>query len=1394
MAIIDTITSYYGFTLDGTIDSTPIDINGQVTRCIVAIVYPVQVTDVNITISNGENDWAAKMGDGSIIPLFNPEVLYVNRDNAIIQFDMDTAYPSNSPLTLVYHSDTASFNLEPMTTGKPFETNSVSGHFAYTVEGYGGTPSGNGLVNKLMATIPFPNQISTVRLIISNDPSHWGARMGDGSIINLRDPEVIATNSENAVVIFTMDTAYPSNSPCILIYRSKDASIQIEAIDDDLEFHPVSDLIDIPTSMISGQTLDLNCVKVMPWNASKKEINWSVITGNGEIRNKHYLYSGSGGKVTLRATIENSMNGEDHENDFYKTFDIEVIQNVITISAQPIPEIDTVTGEVNYTISVVAKSTTDKIQYQWYLNNRASMDGANPIGEATNSSYIIPPELAKGDYYYICRLTSDGATTVNTSICHLHIAIPCNEITILPREDTMWISTERQLYVRTNPADAELRTILWESSNTDVIEIDENGRITSKIIPANTTKTVRITATRIDGKPEHTLSNTLDITVSEFVPVTDITGISGICNPGMNIGLQGIVHPNNATNKIIKWDIVKSSDTEGGNVGCTIANNVLYIPKTTNDNYHNRWVMIRGTITNGTAEHQDYSKEFLIHIYKGYIPITDITLVGVDFNRIYNIGEAISLNISVEPIGASIVEPIFRIVSGSADIRGNNKIIFTQSGTLVIEAVIKNGGTDRRDFVKSFTFNVSNIVFNSVYAIELKFPHVRVEQVTDSSGNITNTEIIEYSNSWDPKVEGNNPFTLNYTILPTNATNKNAIITLKDAGSANLIYDNATKKISCDNSLLENGVKYNAVLNFRIPNGVSDGIDYSEDIEIEVFTPKGDPFIPVTDITMELPSPLRALYPILSTRFTIHPENHTANDLIAAPVYTEDSATVAIFDPSEFDTDIINPVLNKFFPLNLDEEYLFPWSSGSLDLNIKMNKADCTDHNDPYCTNLIDFNKTITMKFDEPFIRVRNITHVPTTIYANQKTPLFGLVETNDGWNYPNPYWDEEKATYDRIYWTMDSSEVDPSTYPNTAGATLIDRKYIQATKEGSFTIKAIVDNGIFEDVYWHNNLVLYRKNYEEYFTINVIGQESERLNPIVSLTLQNGNIVEVKKVGDISLLCSDLSADTNITIGNYTFKKENVTEVKFWDITKYFTAPITSLYNFGREFTNLTKIDRIPEGITGEDCLGNFLYGCTSFNQPITIPSSVTGKNCMKYFMKGCTSFNSDITFQGNPTGEGCMHGFLYGCTSFNQPITIPRDVSGENCLRRFLYGCTSFNSLVTYTGSPSGKKCMFEFMYGCTSFNQPFSIPSIQGNNELELGSFMRSCDNMHSLISVPIGADRFGVNEQTLSTRYESSVMYTNGIGFTGEGASALLGKLYNSSESPCKKKFFLATATN
>ena len=1398
MALINTVTGYYGFTVDGMSGSTSPDNNGLVNKCIIAIVYPLQTNDVDFTISNNADDWAVKMGDGKIIPLKNPDVLFQNRDNSIVMFDMDEEYPSNSPCALVYRSDTAYFNIKNRTTSRPFEMNAITGHFAFTIDGYGGTPKGNGLVNRVMVTIPYPQMINTVVFEISDDPSHWGARMGDGTIIPLREPKVIATNVDNAVVIFTMDEWYPSNSPCIIVYRSEDAWINIKPADDDTNFYPIADIIDIPTTMISGQTIDLNIAKVMPFNASNQALDWSVVTGPGIIKDMHLLYASTGGKIKLRAIGENGL-GEN--NAYTKTFTINVEQNVITIDAQPVSKIDAVVGKVNYEISVAAKSKTDEIKYQWYSNNVNSYTGATALRNETNVNYNIPSSLSKGNYYYFCELSSVGAETVRTDITHLYVAIERTGIKIVPRDSEIDINSERQLYVQQVPADSDMPDVTWESSNSEAINVDSNGKIKSNLLSG--TK-VTITAKTVDGL----FADSIDVTTSEYHSVTDITNIKTEVGIGETYALNPIVLPTNATFNNITWSLISN-----GTTGATLTNGSLRVTA-------EGVLKIRATIKKGLTLNSSYSKEFVIRVLnKSFIPVTDVTLNN-DMSKVYNVDEIVRLNYLISPVNSSNTTINFTVVSGPGIIN-STLLSFTGQGTVKIKATVVNGKATGTNFTKEFTFSCSGEESYKEFiesTIEVNNVTVAFEHTTAEGETYTD-------DFYDPYTTGCNPMSLPYAVSPTFATNQALeSVTVKSIQSkvkpydiiyghttlipddfwsgsdwetenTNLVsYDRSTNKISCNTDSLRVSRYYKVILHFVIKDGIDLGVPFEKDVTIKISSTTQLPYIPLEDFNLTLPNPFRTYYPALITSFKYIPENATSiPDLNLDLMYisakipeTEDECGVLIYKPTQYDLyHTIKPL--KLFDWSLDTLYLYPYNPGIIKLHAII--GECTvedlDNFDPFYPEKYYIEKDFEVKVLPPFVPVKNIENIPTQLPSNSSIQLSPEISTENGLDCYNPCWDEEISTYSDIVWSIDNSGDDL----DSTGITITSDGVItiaSTRKSGKFGIKATVASGTAERLEWYEK-VQESVDYEQTFEIEVVKSEEDANSALLTLTLTDNTTVDIFKLSDIALLSTNLPETASITIDGKTFKKNQVKSIEFKNTVV--GKEITSLRNFGKNFTKLTSLNKIPETVSGDSCLRNFLEGCTSFNQAITIPAGVNGKYCLKYFLRGCTSFNQTISILSNITGEGCMHGFLYGCTSFNKSITIPNTVTGKSCLERFLYGCTSFNQAITIPSGVSGYACMRHFLARCSVFNQPLTLPNDVGVFKDEDGNLcgrqlncmLENCNNMCSTITVPANT---GVNAE-VSQRSFSSFNYDSptislGIQIAGPGANEFVKRLVNNYE--------------
>ena len=119
-----------------------------------------------------------------------------------------------------------------------------------------------------------------------------------------------------------------------------------------------------------------------------------------------------------------------------------------------------------------------------------------------------------------------------------------------------------------------------------------------------------------------TLSGTIYLTYagppSDFVPVTNITGIPETADAGTPLELDGTVFPSDATNRTITWS-VKDAGTTGAAIGQTITyvyvDSELYplyrdILNTTNPGT----AVITATVTDGLGEGTDFTKDFTITV------------------------------------------------------------------------------------------------------------------------------------------------------------------------------------------------------------------------------------------------------------------------------------------------------------------------------------------------------------------------------------------------------------------------------------------------------------------------------------------------------------------------------------------------------------------------------------------------------------------------------------------------------------------------------------------------------------------------------------------------------------------------------------------------------------
>ena len=1360
MAFLDQKTGYYGITIDsaeGIVDGKPSsDEHGQVKRCLFSIMYPLQPNDVDFTISNGPDDWAALMGDGSLIPLSNPVVLYANRDCAIVQFDLTVAYPSNSPCFLVYHSQEASFNIRDHDSTRPYIPNAMSGHIGYTVHGHGATMDEHGQVDRMIITIPFPQQPTDVTFTISNDPSHWGAHMGCGHIIGLHDPVVLASNRDNAVVLFEMDEKYPANSPCILVYRSAEANVNILADADPSDFVPVRGIMMAPAKIVTGVPCNLSSCEIDPYYATNKGIRWTVLSGDATVDGDE-ITANKGGTITLKAEVAGGL--DNGERPYETEITIEAVQNVITIDADLPGEMSLLVNEISDQLSVDAECTLGPLTYQWFsapMDNTGFVGTMSPILDATKPVYEIPTSTPVGGIAYMCSISSPGATTVTSGVCKVTVSKRLLGISINNKITTMEAGKEVKMTCSMNPVDAPVPQLVWTSSNPMVIQTRDDGTLVG--IHGGS---AMITVTTADGL----FSDAMPVTIPVHVPVEKIVDVITTMDTNTSVPLTGTVTPSDATNRNIRWSIL-----DAGTTGATLTDGKVI---TTEPGI----LVVRATIEKGTTGMEDYNQDVQIEVVRKFIPVTDVQLNN---SVALQAGIYVDLNPTVVPGDASRRLPVITVTNdgGTGAVIRNNILYSKTSGNVGLRVTVVGGGVNKANFVKDFTVSLSD-------------EFVPVEFVAGLPARFEDLDV---------------PLPLAGVVKPDNASIRSIQYTLKNPSSAKATLDNENK-LHIDPSTVtwytENpnptppdywdqwilAITDVIVVEVRVLNGLGPGRDFVSDVNITVVPPAApDIFIPVDHLEQEYPSINRAKRPILLNRLKKIPWNATASNLITLASRASDGSggICQAFIPNQGSAwhwyDAYGIEMDPMYDWTMECSYLYPTEDAAIEFEFQapMGTADGGLYTQKEVINFLP-----------EYIPVKNIKNIPMTLPANASIILAPEFETNyQVKSRTTAIYDIDVPSYTDVVWRVSNA--------GTAGATIVNG-VLQFKRKGTAEIEASVAQGTQEEFTWYDK-DFEAIAYKQKFSITVGDDEEAYGAPIVTLTLANKSTVEITKMSDLYNLSNYLPGSTRINVAGKTFAKQDVVKIEFWnpdDFDKDHPAPVvTSLKNFARNFTRLTEIDRIPSTVAGADCLNGFLAGCTSFNQELSIPAGVTGARCLREFLAGCTSFNHPVDVPAGVKGNGCLERFLSGCTSFNSVVTLPSGVTGDRCMLRFLERCTSFNQAVNIPSTVSGQQSLDHFLYGCTKFNKPVTLPE-----DLDglccMRGFMRDTYAMISDITISKKvadavtapdptSDYIGINGLTLACYGRGTVTVEHGVPIKGTGADTFKSKMRNSLENlPLRK---------
>ncbi|MCL2151387.1 MAG: Ig-like domain-containing protein [Oscillospiraceae bacterium] len=343
---------------------------------------------------------------------------------------------------------------------------------------------------------------------------------------------------------------------------------------------------------------------VYPSNASNQEFAWSS-------SNKYVAYVSDEGKiipanpgetVILASTLDGGYRDSVTLTVFGQSSDIPVVDpfipvtNIIGVSSSmkagtPL----TLAGTVN------PPDATNK-DIIWSIQN-AGTTGATLMGNTLSATsagtVIVKATIVNGS-----TATTDYTQPFNITVTASPITdfIPVTNIIVV--STSMTVGTPLTLSGTVDPPDATNKDITWSIQNAG----STGATLTGNTLNATSAGTFTVKATIVNGSTattDYTQPFNITVTASpitDFIPVTNIIGVSSSMKAGTPLTLVGAVYPANATNKDIKWSIQNA-----GTTGATLTGNTLSATSAGT-------VTVKATIAKGSTASTDYTQDFNITV------------------------------------------------------------------------------------------------------------------------------------------------------------------------------------------------------------------------------------------------------------------------------------------------------------------------------------------------------------------------------------------------------------------------------------------------------------------------------------------------------------------------------------------------------------------------------------------------------------------------------------------------------------------------------------------------------------------------------------------------------------------------------------------------------------
>ena len=229
-----------------------------------------------------------------------------------------------------------------------------------------------------------------------------------------------------------------------------------------------------------GQTQALTAT-VSPDNATDKTVTWNssnVVVAS--VSSEGVVRAVSAGTATISATAGN----------FTADCSVTVVMPVASVSLNK-NELTIEKGKSETLTATVSPSdATDKTVTWQSSNNAIATVDQNGRVTAVNAGSAV-----------ITVTTKDGS---KTATCNVTVVIPVTSVSLNKTELTIEKGKSETLTATVNPSDATNKAVTWQSSNTAIATVDQNGKVTAKELG-----NVTITVTTKDGSKTATCSITV---------------------------------------------------------------------------------------------------------------------------------------------------------------------------------------------------------------------------------------------------------------------------------------------------------------------------------------------------------------------------------------------------------------------------------------------------------------------------------------------------------------------------------------------------------------------------------------------------------------------------------------------------------------------------------------------------------------------------------------------------------------------------------------------------------------------------------------------------------------------------------------------------------------------